>query len=131
MILYLLIILFVCLLILVITNILTRVGNELGNSTYENFPDKYKMPRTKLLNLYIIYPKNFISKCSFALYVSQILLCLSILCLVIINLINLNLFPIEEIKIIASFCGIYILVSYLIFFGIDRILYFINKKSNK
>ena len=131
MVLYLLIILAVCVLILVITNVLTRVGNELGNSTYENFPDKYKMPKTKLLKLYIIYPKNFISKCSFALYVSQIFLCLSIICLIIINLFNLNLFPLEDIKLIATICGIYVAVCYVLFFGIDRILYFINKHKNK
>ena len=66
--------------VVILTNVFTRVDNT--TISYDNLPDKLKMPQnSKWLKLYIVYPKSLVTKSSFALYISQILLFIAVLIL--------------------------------------------------
>ena len=118
-------------LVLIISNILTRVGVDITRiGVYEWLPDKLKMKKdSKLLKLYIVYPKSLVTKSSFALYISQILLFFAVLILFIIQCAT-NIFTEQNEYTICIICAIYVGTTYLISFGFDRIaqLYYKYKK---
>ena len=118
-------------LVLIISNILTRVGVDITRvSVYEWLPNKYKMRQdSKLLKLYIVYPKSLVTKSSFALYISQILLFIAVLILFIIQCAT-NIFTEQNEYLICIICACYVGATYLISFGFDRIaqLYYRYRK---
>ena len=105
--------------VVILTNVFTRVDNT--TISYDNLPDKLKMPQnSKWLKLYIVYPKSLVTKSSFALYISQILLFIAVLILFIIECAT-NIFT-ENIEYnICIICACYVGATYLISFGFDRI----------
>ena len=113
------ILLIVSFIMIIATNIFTRVDNT--TISYDNLPDKLKMPQnSKWLKLYIVYPKSLVTKSSFALYISQILLFIAVLILFIIECAT-NIFT-ENIEYnICIICACYVGATYLISFGFDRI----------
>ena len=114
--------------VVILTNIFTRVDNT--TISYDNLPDKLKMKKdSKLLKLYIVYPKSLVTKSSFALYISQILLFFAVLILFIIQCAT-NIFTEQNEYTICIICAIYVGATYLISFGFDRIaqLYYKYKK---
>lgn len=113
---------------IILANIFTRVDNT--TISYEELPDKFRMPRnSKWLKLYFVYPKSLVTKSSFMLYISQIILFLVVLSLFIIQCV-INVFTEQNEKLICIICAIYVIISYIISFGFDRIvqLYYKNKK---
>ena len=109
---------------------ITRVGAD-PTLIYKNFPDNFKMLNKQILKIYIVYPKSLITKSSFALYISQIILFFVIL---ILNIINWTIgFSDEIIRIIWIVCGSLVILCYLISFAFDRIagLIFNKKQNNK
>ena len=125
------ILLICCLIVLIISNILTRVGVDITRiSVYEWLPDKLKMPQnSKWLKLYIVYPKSLVTKSSFALYISQILLFIAVLILFIIQCAT-NIFTEQDASLIGIIYISFVTAAYLISFGFDRIaqLYYKYKK---
>ena len=118
-------------LVLIISNILTRVGVDITRvSVYEWLPNKYKMRQdSKLLKLYIVYPKSLVTKSSFALYISQILLFIAVLILFIIQCAT-NIFTEQDASLIGIIYISFVTAAYLISFGFDRIaqLYYKYRK---
>ena len=116
-------ILLICTLInIVFANILTRVGlNSSAIGVYQWLLGKLKMPQnSELLKLYIVYPKSLVTKSSFALYISQILLFVAVVILFIIECAT-NIFTEDAEYNICIICACYVLATYLISFGFDRI----------
>lgn len=116
-------ILLICTLInMVCANVLTRVGlHSAAIGVYQWLPEKLKMANdSKWLKLYIVYPKSLITKSSFALYISQILLFIAVLILFIIQCAT-NIFTEDAEYNICIICACYVLVTYFISFGFDRI----------
>ena len=102
----------------IFSNMITRVGAD-PTLIYQNFPNNFKMLNKKLLKIYIVYPKSLVTKSSFALYISQILLFFIIL---ILNIINWSIGLSDEIiRIIWLVCGILFIACYFISFAFDRI----------
>lgn len=117
--------------VLLITNIITRVGLEISAiGVYQWLPDKLKMEKdSKLLKIYIVYPKSLVTKSSFALYISQILLFFAVLVLFIIQCAT-KIFTEQNERLICIICASYVAITYLISFCFDRIaqLYYKYKK---
>lgn len=114
--------------VVILTNVFTRVDNT--TISYDNLPDKLKMPQnSKWLKLYIVYPKSLVTKSSFALYISQILLFIAVLILFIIQCAT-NIFTEQNEYLICIICACYVFATYFISFGFDRIaqLYYKYKK---
>ena len=124
------ILLIISLFSIIFSNMITRVGAD-PTLIYKNFPDNFKMLNKQILKIYIVYPKSLITKSSFALYISQIILFFVIL---ILNIINWTIgFSDEIIRIIWIVCGSLGILCYLISFAFDRIagLIFNKKQNNK
>ena len=124
------ILLIISLFSIIFSNMITRVGAD-PTLIYKNFPDNFKMLNKQILKIYIVYPKSLITKSSFALYISQIILFFVIL---ILNIINWTIgFSDEIIRIIWIVCGSLVILCYLISFAFDRIagLIFNKKQNNK
>ena len=112
---------------IIFANIITRVGAD-PTLIYKNFPENFKMLNKQLLKLYIVYPKSLVTKSSFALYISQIILFFIIL---ILNILHWTIgFSDAVVRIIWIVCGITGVLCYLISFAFDRIvqLYYKHKK---
>ena len=125
-------ILLICSIInIVFANILTRVGsNSSAIGVYQWLPEKLKMDKdSKWLKFYIVYPKSLVTKSSFALYISQILLFLAVLILFIIQCAT-NIFTEQNEYLICIICACYVGATYLISVGFDRIaqLYYRYRK---
>ena len=116
-------ILLICTLInMVCANILTRVGlHSAAIGVYQWLPEKLKMDKdSKWLKLYIVYPESLVTKSSFTLYISQILLFIAVLILFIIQCAT-NIFTEDTEYNICIICACYVGATYLISFGFDRI----------
>ncbi len=112
------ILLIISFLSVIFSNMATRVGAD-PTLIYQNFPDNFKMLNKKLLKIYIVYPKSLVTKSSFALYISQIILFFIIL---ILNIVNWTIgFSNDIIRIIWIVYGSLVIFCYLISFAFDRI----------
>ena len=122
------ILLIVSFIMIIATNIFTRVDNT--TISYDNLPDNLKMQHdSRWLKLYIVYPKSLVTKSSFTLYISQILLFIAILILFIIQCAT-NIFTEQDASLIGIIYISFVTAAYLISFGFDRIaqLYYKYKK---
>ena len=114
------ILLIVSFIMVITTNIFTRVDNT--TISYDNLPDNLRMQQdSRWLKLYIVYPKSLVTKSSFTLYISQILLFIAVLILFIIQCAN-NIFTEQDISLIGIIYISFVTAAYIISFGFDRIV---------